>query len=95
MERRLQQEDFETLDLHRVIANADSRILIDHSTAIISARGDGYMQGVVLDPWRKGGVLHWVQTAQDDKYDWAPQQEVLRQKRERRMRRNGQSAQPV
>ena len=82
MEKRLDAEGFETLDIHRAIANADNAFRIEHSTAIISARGDGYLQGVVIDPWRKGGVLTHVPTLEDPDYRWDSQQDVLARKRD-------------
>ena len=48
IERRLRAEDFQTLDLHRAIANANN-IRIEHSTTIVSRRGDGMYDGLVLD----------------------------------------------
>ena len=60
MEDRLKAENFRTLDLHRAVANADNAFRLEHSTAIISARGDAYDEGIVLDPWRKGGRLTWA-----------------------------------
>jgi hypothetical protein len=83
MERRLKQENFQTLRMHRAIANADNPFRIDHSTAIISSQGAGMFDGVVLDPWREGGVLFWAPTRTDTDYNWRPQREVLSQKRER------------
>lgn len=87
MERRLRAEGFETLDLHRAIANSDNPLRIEHSTAIISSRGAGMYQGIVLDPWRKGGRLTWAQTRADTDYKWKPQAEVLATKRARNARR--------
>ncbi|MDA7428135.1 hypothetical protein PGB28_06675 [Primorskyibacter aestuariivivens] len=85
LEKRLKQEGFETLSLHRAVANFD-RIRLEHSTVIISARGDGMYEGIVLDPWRKGGDLTWVPTLEDPRYDWIPREEVFRIRRERRAR---------
>lgn len=76
MENRLVAEGFETLEMHRAIANAYNPILIDHSTAIVSARGDDMFEGIVLDPWRKGGILTWNRTLEDPKYTWVPQEVV-------------------
>jgi hypothetical protein len=83
MEKRLRQENFQTLDLHRAIANADDPIFIDHSTAIVSRRGDAFTQGIVLDPWRYGGVLFWSPILEDTRYDWV-QREVVLAERQRR-----------
>lgn len=83
IENRLKQENFQTLSLHRAIANYKSPILIEHSTTIISARGDGMYDGVVVDPWRYGGVLFWALVREDMRYDWTPRQEVFEWKRAR------------
>ncbi|KAA0917464.1 hypothetical protein FLO80_05290 [Aquicoccus porphyridii] len=78
MERRLKQEGFETLVIHRAIANSDRVLRIDHSTAIVAAKGAGMYDGIVLDPWRKGyGRLTWMRTVEDRQYEWKPQHEVL------------------
>ncbi len=78
MQTRLNAENFQTLEMHRAIANADNEFRIDHSTAIISARGDRFDEGVVLDPWRFGGVLFWSPLLEDDRYVWVERSVVLR-----------------
>ncbi len=85
IEARLLQENFQTLDLHRAIANA-SNLRIEHSTTIVSRRGDDMFQGIVVDPWRNGGVLHWTKVLEDDKYVWVPRREVFAMKRARAQR---------
>jgi len=87
MERRLKQEEFRTLTLHRAIANADNPFRIDHSTAIISRRGDSMYDGVVLDPWRYGGVLFWSPLREDTRYDWVPRDIVLEKRRQEQVAR--------
>jgi hypothetical protein len=82
METRLGSENFETLELHRAIANYDNWRL-EHSTVIISAKGDSMYDGMVLDPWRKGGTLFWEGVRADRRYNWTPRQEVFDWKRER------------
>jgi hypothetical protein len=76
MEKRLKAEEFETLTIHRAIGGM---IGVDHSTAIISRRGDDLYDGIVLDPWRKGGRLTWVPTIRDTAWGWVPQFQVLDQ----------------
>ncbi|MEX3315284.1 hypothetical protein [Sulfitobacter sp. PS-8MA] len=78
LEKRLKAEGFATLDMHRAIANGDTRLLIDHSTAIISAAGAPMQAGLVLDPWRGSGELFWSPVLSDPRYDWEPREEVLR-----------------
>lgn len=81
IERRLDQEGFETLEMHRAIANADNPFRIDHSTAIISRKGETMRDGIVLDPWRYGGVLYWSPLTEDTKYEWVPRDAVLNKRR--------------
>ncbi len=81
MESRLKEENFETLVLYRAIANADNPYRIDHSTAIIAAKGTGMYDGIVLDPWRTGGYLFWDQVREDTRYEWVQRELVLDAKR--------------
>lgn len=83
---RLEREKFASLDLHWAIANYESTFRLEHSTVVISARGDGIEQGLVLDPWRYSGNLYWARTTQDTGYQWKPQAEVHALKREREQR---------
>lgn len=82
IEERLKAENFQTLDLHRAIANYDN-LRLEHSTAIISAKGASMFDGIVLDPWRKGGELTWIAVRADTRYDWTPREEVFAWKRAR------------
>ncbi|WP_417719333.1 hypothetical protein [Salipiger sp.] len=81
MEARLRQEQFRTLTLHRAIANSDNPLRIEHSTVIVSAAGDTMWEGIVLDPWRNGGILYWGPVLDDHKYPWKPRQQVFDEKR--------------
>ncbi len=95
IETRLAQENFQTLDLHRAIANHDKPLRIEHSTTIVSRAGDGMFDGIVVDPWRLGGVLFWAPTREDAEYDWTPRAEVFalkRRKAERVSRREAREA---
>ncbi len=83
MEARLQAERLETLEIHRAVANAFSPPLIEHSTAIIARKGDGLERGIVLDPWRLGGVLTFVPVLEDPDYDWEDRNGVFERRRRR------------
>ena len=74
MEKRLKEEDFQTLTLHRAIG---TMVGFDHSTVIISQKGDDMFEGIVVDPWREGGELTWIATEEDKRWGWRPQFEVL------------------
>lgn len=91
MENRLRAENFVTLDLHRAIANADNEFRIDHSTAIISARGAAHDEGIVLDPWRQGGVLFWSPLLEDDKYVWVERSVVMKRKQAELLAKYGEA----
>ncbi len=79
LEARLRQEQFKTLVLHRAIANSDT-ILIQHSTVIVSAKGQDMEDGIVLDPWRYGGRLFWAPMAEDTRYRWLPRRTVFEER---------------
>ncbi|GGH36537.1 hypothetical protein GCM10010973_30520 [Cribrihabitans marinus] len=83
MEARLKAENFQTLQIHRAIANSDVAFRIDHSTALISRRGETMYEGIVVDPWRYGGALYWSTPQADKSYKWRPRREVLEEKRQR------------
>ncbi len=91
MQARLNQENFRTLSMLRAIAEPKSDFRIDHSTAVIAAKGDGIYEGIVLDPWRYGGKLYWSATTEDPRYDWEPRLKVLRRKYERRVAKEAAS----
>ena len=83
LEARLLAERLETLEIHRAIANAFNPLRIEHSTAVISRKGDGLERGIVLDPWRLGGTLTFVPVLEDPDYKWEDRQKVLAKKRQR------------
>ncbi|SIT09787.1 hypothetical protein SAMN05421759_11580 [Roseivivax lentus] len=71
MLERLGQERFETLALHWSTSPPRGFRVIHHS-AVISARGETRDEGIVLDPWRWGGVLYWSAPEDDPTYRWGP-----------------------
>jgi len=87
---RLKQERFNSLDLHWAIANYETTFRLEHSTVVVSARGDSIYRGLVLDPWRHSGQLYWAPTLGDVGYVWKPQAEIHALKREHREARANQ-----
>jgi len=83
MEERLRQETFATLDFHRAIANS-TNWRIEHSTVIVSASGAAMRDGLILDPWRKGGELTWLAVPDDPDYIWVAREEVFAMRRRQR-----------
>ncbi|MDH3634973.1 MAG: hypothetical protein OES20_09735 [Gammaproteobacteria bacterium] len=88
---RLKQERFYSLDLHWAIANYETAFRLEHSTVIVSARGESIYRGLVLDSWRHSGQLYWAPTLADIGYAWKPQAEIHALKRE--LRANQRSVQ--
>lgn len=84
---RLRKEHFHSLDLHWGIANYENAFRLEHSSVIISARGQDLQQGLVLDPWRQSGRLFWAKTTEDPVYQWYPQGDIHALKRERKAAR--------
>ena len=80
LETSLERLDLRTLTLHRGIANYDTPFRIEHSSVIVSARGAEMMDGLVIDPWRRGGVLSWIMARDDRKYPWRPRREVAEER---------------
>lgn len=66
--RRLKEEEFRTLRLHWGCAHAGST-LREHNAVILTAPGQAFADGLVVDPWRKGGQLTWIRVA-EDRYPW-------------------------
>lgn len=64
---KLQALNLRTLQLHRGVARLETRR--EHSSVVLTAPGQPFEQGVVLDAWRHSGHLYWggVRT---DKYPW-------------------------
>ncbi len=42
----------------------------EHSTLVVTAKGKGVRDGIILDPWRNSGVLFWSHVKDDKKYPW-------------------------
>ncbi|PVA10416.1 hypothetical protein DC366_09295 [Pelagivirga sediminicola] len=70
IQTRMTHARFATLQFNRLVANAENPFLLEHSTAVVMARGAPWQSGIILDPWRTGGVLHWDHVRADTKYNW-------------------------
>jgi hypothetical protein len=81
IQTRMTHARYATLQFNRLVANADNPFLLEHSTAVVFARGGDWRDGIVLDPWRTGGTLHWDQVRDDTKYNWKLRADVSVRKR--------------
>lgn len=80
LQKRLQQEDFQSLEFHWAVANYDNPFRLEHSSVVVTPKGGQIKHGILLDPWRYGGRLYWNVASQDTGYQWFPR-DVIRQKK--------------
>ena len=66
--KRLQALNLKSFQLHWGVAYRGSE-LREHNCVVITARGQRFAKGIVLDPWRNSGNLFWAQVAKDS-YPW-------------------------
>jgi len=63
----LERLQLQTLEIHRGVARLGRRG--EHSSVVLTAVGQPFEEGVVLDGWRRSGRLYW-QAVRQDKYKW-------------------------
>lgn len=63
----LQARDLRSLELHWGIAWADTAR--EHNSLVVTAAGQPFDEGIVLDAWRRSGRLVWAPVSAD-KYPW-------------------------
>jgi hypothetical protein len=66
--KRLEALDLKSFQLHWGVAYRGSD-LREHNCVVVTARWQDFHNGLVLDPWRKSGNLHWARVA-EDRYPW-------------------------
>ncbi|HEY2103858.1 MAG TPA: hypothetical protein VGH08_11470 [Chthoniobacterales bacterium] len=65
---RLDALKLETLELHWAESFANTSG--EHNVIVVTARGQSFEQGILLDNWRHSGHLVWTQVATDPEYHW-------------------------
>ena len=65
---RLQALDLRSYQLHWGVAHRGSD-LREHNSVVITAWGQTFEKGMVLDPWRNSGDLFWA-LIETDRYPW-------------------------
>jgi hypothetical protein len=70
---KLQSLQLRTLRLHRGVARLETRR--EHSSVVLTAAGQPFDEGIVLDAWRHSGRLYWGGVKQDH-YPWIEVQVV-------------------
>jgi hypothetical protein len=66
--KRLQLLDLKSFELHWGVAYRGSE-LREHNCVVITATGQPFLKGIVLDPWRNSGNLYWARVSKDN-YPW-------------------------
>lgn len=56
-----------TLYLHHAVAYKGT--FREHNALVVTEKGKAVANGIVLDPWRNSGRLHW-EAVSEDKYPW-------------------------
>jgi len=65
---RLDSMHLQSFQLHWGVAHRGSE-LREHNTVVVTARGQPFEEGIVLDPWRNSGDLFWARV-KNDHYPW-------------------------
>jgi hypothetical protein len=79
---RLDALKLETLEFHW--AESFERTASEHNVIVVTARGQPFAQGILLDNWRYGGRLIWGPVTGDPHYQWKENQaEAVRRLRKR------------
>ena len=65
---RLAEQKWETLEFHW--AESFERTLSEHNVIVVTAKGQHFSRGIILDNWRYGGRLVWGAVIDDPHYEW-------------------------
>jgi hypothetical protein len=65
---RLAELKWETLEFHW--AESFDRTASEHNVIVVTAKGQPFSHGILLDNWRYGGRLVWGPIVDDPHYEW-------------------------
>jgi hypothetical protein len=68
LELRLTEQKWKTLEFHW--AESFERTAGEHNVIVVTAKGQAFYQGLILDNWRYGGRLVWGPVLEDPHYKW-------------------------
>lgn len=68
MAKHIQARQWKSFDFFHGTANR--RRFNEHNSLVVTAKGKGVREGMLLDPWRDSGKLYWERTKADPKYYW-------------------------
>jgi len=72
---RLDALKLQTLELHWAESGANTGA--EHNVIVITARGQAFGEGILLDNWRYSGTLVWTHVARDPEYRWTENKSEL------------------
>jgi hypothetical protein len=64
------QLHLKTLEMHLTASKRDT--WLEHHGIVVTAKGQRFEDGIVIDPWRKGGRLWWGLLKNDKGHPWKP-----------------------
>ena len=65
---RLTEEKWDTLEFHW--AESFETTMSEHNVIVVTAKGQPFSRGILLDNWRYGGRLVWGPIVDDPHYQW-------------------------
>jgi hypothetical protein len=65
---RLAEQKWETVEFHW--AESFETTSSEHNVIVVTAKGQSFYQGIILDNWRYGGFLIWGLVPEDPHYKW-------------------------
>ena len=65
---RLAAQNWNTIEFHW--AESFERTSSEHNVIVVTAKGQDFYQGIILDNWRYGGRLVWGLVTEDPFYQW-------------------------
>lgn len=64
----LNRKNYKSFKLTRIVAERQE--YFEHNGILLTPKGIGFQDSLVLDAWRDSGKLFWVEVKNDDKYKW-------------------------
>jgi hypothetical protein len=65
---RLSEQKWETVEFHW--AESFETTASEHNVIVVTAKGQSFYEGIILDNWRYGGRLCWGAVVEDPHYRW-------------------------
>jgi len=72
---RLDALKLQTLELHWAESGANTGA--EHNVIVVTARGQPFGEGILLDLWRYSGTLVWTHVGMDPEYHWTENKSEL------------------